>query len=458
MLADFPTVRQASEAVSAIIGAGIVPAALEMMDRACVAAVEASIYAAGYPTDAAAVLLVELDGGADAVEAEAATVAGDPPGPRRPRGAERLDPRRPRAALAGPQEGVRRDGPDRPRPRGAGRGGPPLRPARHHGPDRGDPRAATGSPSATSSTPATATCIPTSASTGTIRTSPRGCTWPAGRSWRRASRPAGASPASTAWAPTRSTTCRSSSTATPWPRCARCGGPSIPTSAPTRARSCRCTPAASGAPRRRRGPTMSDVIFGRLRALLGTAGVERDAAGLPRATPESADALSLVCRLAHDEGWKIRVEGHGTWLPSDAPADLAVSTRALDQVVSVSPADLVATVEAGTPMERLRRRLADEGMWLALDPPGRPERSLGSVVATGTVGAAAPRLRPGARPHPRLHRRHRRRPAGAGRRAGGEERRRLRPHQAPGRRLRRLRHHRRGAPAAAGAAAGRRHA
>ena len=75
MLADFSTVRQASEAVSAIIGTGIVPAALEMMDQACVEAVEASIYAAGYPTDAAAVLLVELDGGADAVEGEAATVA-----------------------------------------------------------------------------------------------------------------------------------------------------------------------------------------------------------------------------------------------------------------------------------------------------------------------------------------------------------------------------------------------
>ncbi len=62
LLADFPTVRGASEAVSAIIAAGIVPAALEMMDRACVLAVEASIYAAGYPTDAAAVLLVEVDG------------------------------------------------------------------------------------------------------------------------------------------------------------------------------------------------------------------------------------------------------------------------------------------------------------------------------------------------------------------------------------------------------------
>src|SRR4051794_4048599 len=74
MLADFSTVRAASEAVSAVIAAGIVPAALEMMDRACVAAVEASIYAAGYPTDAAAVLLVELDGQIDAVESEACVV------------------------------------------------------------------------------------------------------------------------------------------------------------------------------------------------------------------------------------------------------------------------------------------------------------------------------------------------------------------------------------------------
>ena len=131
---------------------------------------------------------------------------------------------------------------------------------------------------------------------------------------------------------------------------------------------------------------MSDVIFGRLRALLGTTGVERDSQGLPRAAPDSPDALSLVCRLAHEEGWKIRVEGRATWLPSDAPADLVVSTRGMEEVVSVSPADLVATVQAGAPLEVLRRRLADNGMWLALDPPGRPERSIGSVVATATAG------------------------------------------------------------------------
>jgi FAD/FMN-containing dehydrogenase len=133
-------------------------------------------------------------------------------------------------------------------------------------------------------------------------------------------------------------------------------------------------------------PRVSEAIFTRLRALLGTTGVERDPQGVPRATPDSSDALSLVCRLAHEEGWKIRVEGRATWLAPDAPADLVVSTSTLDQVLSVSPADLVATVQAGTPLEVLRRRLADSGMWLALDPPGRPERSIGSVVATATAG------------------------------------------------------------------------
>ena len=131
---------------------------------------------------------------------------------------------------------------------------------------------------------------------------------------------------------------------------------------------------------------MSDTILARLRALLGTSGVEREADGLPRATPDSTDALAHVCHLAHEEGWRVRVEGQGTWLPADAPADLALSTRALDQVQSVSPADLIATVQAGAPLEQLRRRLGDYGMWLPLDPPGRPDRSIGSVLATGTAG------------------------------------------------------------------------
>lgn len=76
LLADFGALRAAGEAVSAIIASGVVPAALEMMDRSCINAVEDSVYAAGYPRDAAAVLLVELDGtDQGAVEADARAVS-----------------------------------------------------------------------------------------------------------------------------------------------------------------------------------------------------------------------------------------------------------------------------------------------------------------------------------------------------------------------------------------------
>jgi glycolate oxidase subunit GlcD len=74
MLADFMTLDGAAEAVSAIIAAGIVPAALELVDQGTIAAVEASIYAAGYPTDAAAALLIEVDGPIAGLDEDVAAV------------------------------------------------------------------------------------------------------------------------------------------------------------------------------------------------------------------------------------------------------------------------------------------------------------------------------------------------------------------------------------------------
>ena len=61
LLADFSDLGEAAAAVTGIIAAGIIPAALEMMDAAIVEVVEAYVHA-GFPTDAAAVLLVEVDG------------------------------------------------------------------------------------------------------------------------------------------------------------------------------------------------------------------------------------------------------------------------------------------------------------------------------------------------------------------------------------------------------------
>jgi glycolate oxidase subunit GlcD len=75
LLADFLSLDAAAKATSAIVAAGILPAALEMMDGPTIQAVEASIYAAGYPVDADAILLAELDGLEAGIDADAEKVS-----------------------------------------------------------------------------------------------------------------------------------------------------------------------------------------------------------------------------------------------------------------------------------------------------------------------------------------------------------------------------------------------
>jgi glycolate oxidase subunit GlcD len=71
LLALFEDVDDASRAVSAVIAAGLLPAALEMVDREAIRAVEASAYAAGLPTDIAGALVIEFDGTPAAVRTDA---------------------------------------------------------------------------------------------------------------------------------------------------------------------------------------------------------------------------------------------------------------------------------------------------------------------------------------------------------------------------------------------------
>ena len=73
MLLDFMTVEDCAATVSDVIARGVVPAAIEMMDHGIVVAAESFAHA-GYPTDAAAILIVEVDGLASAVEAQAYAV------------------------------------------------------------------------------------------------------------------------------------------------------------------------------------------------------------------------------------------------------------------------------------------------------------------------------------------------------------------------------------------------
>src|SRR2546422_10594071 len=88
----------------------------------------------------------------------------------------------------------------------------------------------------------------------------------------------------------------------------------------------------------------------RVRALLGSDALLESAGpdGVPRVAPDSPDAVALLLGTAREEGWRGRIEGAGTWVPSDAPSDLPPTTRRLDPLPAIEPPDLAAAPPAGS--------------------------------------------------------------------------------------------------------------
>ena len=76
LLAAYHSVEDCSQTVSDIIAAGIMPAALEFMDDKAIEAVEASVYKAGYPRDARAALLIEVDGFGEGMDETSDAIVG----------------------------------------------------------------------------------------------------------------------------------------------------------------------------------------------------------------------------------------------------------------------------------------------------------------------------------------------------------------------------------------------
>lgn len=69
LLAAYDTLEKAGDAVALVVASGLLPGAMEIMDHLAIEASEAAVQA-GYPTEAAAVLIVELEGPTEEVEAE----------------------------------------------------------------------------------------------------------------------------------------------------------------------------------------------------------------------------------------------------------------------------------------------------------------------------------------------------------------------------------------------------
>ena len=99
--------------VAEITARAIAPVAVEMLDGVMLRMVEEATHA-GYPMDAAAVLLIELEGLRENVEEQVGPDPRGVPGLPRARGARGQDRRRARPAMEGPQERLRRGGPRQP--------------------------------------------------------------------------------------------------------------------------------------------------------------------------------------------------------------------------------------------------------------------------------------------------------------------------------------------------------
>jgi len=109
--------------------------------------------------------------------------------------------------------------------------------------------------------------------------------------------------------------------------------------------------------------------------------------GIVSVAPANAEEISEILKLASHEGWRVLPAGNMLWLDrQNKTANLIVNTSRLNQIIEHEPADLIAIAQAGVTLTDFNARLAESGQWLPLDPPDDGRATIGGVVATGIGG------------------------------------------------------------------------
>lgn len=100
------------------------------------------------------------------------------------------------------------------------------------------------------------------------------------------------------------------------------------------------------------------------------------------------NAIQDQIRDAAARGGALRVVGRGTWLDAGRPVSTTatVSTRDITGIVEYVPGDLTMTVRSGTTLGEIRDATAKHNQWLALDPHGSDEGTIGATAATASAG------------------------------------------------------------------------
>ena len=107
------------------------------------------------------------------------------------------------------------------------------------------------------------------------------------------------------------------------------------------------------------------------------------------AHPRNADELCRILAAANREGLAVAPRGGGAHLDIGNPLkrlDMVVDISALNRIVQHNAADLTLVVEAGITLASLRRVLAKEGQFLALDAPLSQRATIGGILASGVSG------------------------------------------------------------------------
>ncbi|HTE45690.1 MAG TPA: FAD-binding protein [Gemmatimonadaceae bacterium] len=112
------------------------------------------------------------------------------------------------------------------------------------------------------------------------------------------------------------------------------------------------------------------------------------AAAEPRPTSNATAAMRERVADAIQRGVGLRIIGAGTWLGAGRPVHASESLTTSDDagITEYVPGDLTLTARAGTSLGEIRDATTAHGQWLALDPFGSDEGTLGATVATGSAG------------------------------------------------------------------------
>lgn len=105
----------------------------------------------------------------------------------------------------------------------------------------------------------------------------------------------------------------------------------------------------------------------------------------------SSSAIRELVRESLGRRAPLRVTGARTWLDAGSPVDASetISTAALNGILEYVPGDLTLTAGAGTPLRVIADATRRENQWLALDPLGSDEGTIGATFATASFGPLA---------------------------------------------------------------------